>query len=103
MGKRKNKNAVKQVEDHEPLILEPPPVPKSKPSTRNHYVLMCFLLLIIVVGGPLLSWLCYQQQQSIDDLADTFSTMQMKFVKFQQQEGFGNAKVGPTVNLMEQL
>lgn len=89
MGKRKGKSGVKQ-EDQLPLILDPPVV-KSKP--RNHYVLMCFLLFIIVVGGPVLSWLCIQQQQSIDDLSETFTSMQMKFVKFQQQEGFGNSQV----------
>lgn len=89
MGKRKGKSNVKQ-EDEVPLVLDPPVV-KSKP--RNHYVLMCFLLFIIVVGGPVLSWLCYQQQQSIDDLSETFTSMQMKFVKFQQQEGIGNSQV----------
>lgn len=95
MGKRKGKSSVKQ-EDQVPLVLDPPVV-KSKP--RNHYVLMCFLLFIIVVGGPVLSWLCYQQQQSIDDLSETFTSMQIKFVKFQQQEGIGNTQVSQFYSL----
>ena len=89
MGKRKVKNNVKQ-EDQVPLVLDPPVV-KSKP--RNHYVLLCFLLFVVVVGGPLLSWLCYQQQQSIDDLAETVTSLQRKFVKFQQHDGAGNTQV----------
>ena len=62
----------------------------------NTFTLLFILFLMIVIGGAGISWVCFQQSQTITYLTDNFMGMQMKIVKLQasQEEIRQSNKVG---------
>ncbi|XP_036388106.1 putative uncharacterized protein DDB_G0287113 [Megalops cyprinoides] len=75
---RKGKNHIKRDENsfiHEAL--------ESEPRNGNLYVLLFILFLMLIVGGAVVVWFCHQQQQTITQLTENLTSMQMKVVKFQ--------------------
>ncbi|XP_030634074.1 FK506-binding protein 5 [Chanos chanos] len=98
MTKRKGKNSPKQ--DDSFLLLEP-----SVTESRglSEYVLPCILFLLIVVGVSSAGWFCSQQQQTIDSLSETLSSMQLRITKFQQQLGIDNAQLSGAKGIEERL
>ncbi|KAG7477823.1 hypothetical protein MATL_G00073690 [Megalops atlanticus] len=75
---RKGKNHIKRDENsfiHEAL--------ESEPRNGNLHVLLFILFLMLIVGGAVVVWFCHQQQQTITQLTENLTSMQIKVVKFQ--------------------
>ncbi|XP_068449670.1 ring-infected erythrocyte surface antigen-like [Clinocottus analis] len=91
MTKRKSK---KPQEEDTSILLEPS-VSQAKSKTSSHTTSKTPVLLFIVVftvGASMMGWFCAQQQESLDKLSVTFTTMQRKIANLQQvadaQTGF---------------
>ncbi|XP_041743540.2 protein Ycf2 [Coregonus clupeaformis] len=94
MTKRKSKTAANLNPEHEDnsFLIESHPVSKSR-GRVNQVALPCMLFLIVGIGGAAWGWFCLQQQQSIDQLSETFSAMQIRITKFQQQMGLRDTQM----------
>ncbi|KAM3621641.1 uncharacterized protein V6R79_013960 [Siganus canaliculatus] len=53
----------------------------------------CSMTLNIRVGASIMGWLCQQQQQSLDQLSESFATMQQRLTKLQQVMGKAGAQL----------
>lgn len=93
MARRRGKSSSKQDDG---LVLLEPSVGQSRGI--NDYVLPGALVLFILVGGSALGWFCSVQQQAIDDLSETMSTLQSRVTRVQQQLGTGSAQVGHSLD-----
>lgn len=94
MTKRKSKTAAnfKPEREDNSFLIESHPVSKSRRRV-NQVALPCMLFLMVAIGGASAGWFCLQQQQSIDQLSETFRAMQIRITKFQQQMGLRDAQM----------
>uniref|UniRef100_A0A4W5RHU1 Zgc:66479 n=1 Tax=Hucho hucho TaxID=62062 RepID=A0A4W5RHU1_9TELE len=94
MTKRKSKTAAnfKPEREDNSFLIESHPVSESR-GRVNRVALPCMLFLMVAIGGASASWFCLQQQQSIDQLSETFRAMQIRITKFQQQMGLRDAQI----------
>ena len=81
MAKRKPKKP--QQEDTS--ILLDSAVPQSKKRINSSAFSPALLFIIIfTVGASIMGWFCIQQQYSIDQLSDSFTTMQKRISNLKQ-------------------
>ncbi|XP_055773958.1 probable serine/threonine-protein kinase kinX [Salvelinus fontinalis] len=94
MTKRKSKTAAnfKPEREDNSFLIESHPVSESR-GRVNQVALPCMLFLMVAIGGASAGWFCLQQQQSIDQLSETFRDMQIRITKFQQQMGMRDAQM----------
>ncbi|KAM9534524.1 uncharacterized protein ACWYII_039420 [Salvelinus alpinus] len=94
MTKRKSKTAAnfKPEREDNSFLIESHPVSESR-GRVNQVALPCMLFLMVAIGGASAGWFCLQQQQSIDQLSETFRAMQIRITKFQQQMGMRDAQM----------
>uniref|UniRef100_A0A673ZF02 Zgc:66479 n=1 Tax=Salmo trutta TaxID=8032 RepID=A0A673ZF02_SALTR len=94
MTKRKSKTAAnfKPEREDNSFLIESHPVSESR-GRVNQLALPCMLFLMVAIGGASAGWFCLQQQQSIDQLSETFRAMQIRITKFQQQMGMREAQM----------
>lgn len=94
MTKRKSKTAAnfKPEREDNSFLIESHPVSESR-GRVNQLALPCMLFLMVAIGGASAGWFCLQQQQSIDQLSETFRAMEIRITKFQQQMGMREAQV----------
>ncbi|XP_057686013.1 myosin-4 [Corythoichthys intestinalis] len=80
---RKGKSNHKHEEDHVKSEI----VESEVRTGGSSYTLVLFLgLLVVVVGGATSAWFCYQQHQTLTQLTDTVTGLQMKVVKLQASQ-----------------
>eukprot|EP00063_Salmo_salar_P014444 XP_013989279.1 PREDICTED: neurofilament medium polypeptide-like [Salmo salar] len=94
MTKRKSKTAAnfKPEREDNSFLIESHPVSESR-GRVNQLALPCMLFLMVAIGGASAGWFCLQQQQSIDQLSETFRAMEIRITKFQQQMGMREAQM----------
>ncbi|XP_041638148.1 putative uncharacterized protein DDB_G0287113 [Cheilinus undulatus] len=80
MARRKAK---KPLTDDTSILLEPS-APQSKRRLSSYTSSALLFITIFVVGVSIMGWFCVWQQQSIEQLSDTFTTMQKRITNFQQ-------------------
>ncbi|XP_068568826.1 putative uncharacterized protein DDB_G0287113 [Cebidichthys violaceus] len=79
MAKRKSK---KPQEDTS-ILLESS-VSQSRSKINSHSSPALLFIIIFTIGASLMGWFCLQQQQSLDQLSESFTTMQKRITNLQQ-------------------
>ncbi|XP_018517381.1 neurofilament light polypeptide [Lates calcarifer] len=81
MARRK----LKKPQQEDTSILLESSVPQSRKRIKSSYVSPALLFLIVfTVGASIMGWFCMQQQQSLDQLSESFTTMQKQLTNLQQ-------------------
>ncbi|TNN45878.1 hypothetical protein EYF80_043910 [Liparis tanakae] len=81
MTKRKSK---KPQEEDTSILLEPH-VSQAKSKTNSNTSSSVWLFIVVfTAGASVMGWFCAQQQQSLDQLSETFTTMQKRVATLQR-------------------
>lgn len=80
MARRKSK---KPQQDDTSILLDQP-VPLSKRRINSYTSSALVFIVIFTVGVSIMGWFCAQQQQSLDQLTASFTTMERKITRLQQ-------------------
>ncbi|XP_067442777.1 putative uncharacterized protein DDB_G0287113 [Thunnus thynnus] len=80
MAKRKSK---KQQEDTSVLLEPSAQQSKRKIKSYASSVLLLFIITF-TIGASVMGWFCVQHQQTLDQLSESFTTMQNRITNFQQ-------------------
>ncbi|XP_037640506.1 FK506-binding protein 5 [Sebastes umbrosus] len=80
MAKRKSK---KPQEEDTSILLESS-VSQTKRRINSYNSPALLLIIIFTVGASTMGWFCVQQQQSLDQLSESFTTMQKRITSLQQ-------------------
>ncbi|XP_042349981.1 neurofilament light polypeptide-like [Plectropomus leopardus] len=101
MAKRKSK---KPQEEDTSILLEST-VSQSKKRINSHPNVTLALLFIIIfaVGASLMGWFCVQQQYSLDELSESFTTMQKRITNLQQVMVTRDAQIDTGLGVEERL
>lgn len=92
MARRRGKSSSStNKQDDSWLSLETSPVPSSG---FNEYFLPGVLFAIFTICGSGLTWVYMEQQQTIESLSETLTSVQTRINQLQQQIGDPNAQVG---------
>lgn len=98
MAKRKSKPGSKQ-EDGSYLIESS----AHQSGGTSSYVLPGLLFLIIAIGGSTLGVFCMQQQYNLDQLSESFTSMQTRITNFQHVLGMKDAQTHSEVQVEERI
>ncbi|XP_029286582.1 troponin T, skeletal muscle [Cottoperca gobio] len=99
MAKRKSK---KPQEEDTSILLESP-VSQSKGSKSSFNSSALLFVIIFTVGAAVMGWCCVQQQQNVDQLSETFTTMQKKITKLQQVMEMTYAQTDTGLDVKERI
>uniref|UniRef100_A0A8C3A3C8 Zgc:66479 n=1 Tax=Cyclopterus lumpus TaxID=8103 RepID=A0A8C3A3C8_CYCLU len=80
MTKRKSKKP----QDDTSILLEPSVSQAESKTNANTCSPALLFVVVFTVGASVMGWFCAQQQQSLDQLSDTFTTMQNRVANLQQ-------------------
>ncbi|XP_035517527.1 neurofilament medium polypeptide-like [Morone saxatilis] len=59
-------------------------VPQSRNKTNSYASSALLFIIIFTVGASIMGWCCAQQQHSLDQLSESFTTMQKRITNLQQ-------------------
>lgn len=66
------------------MLLESSSVSQSKKRIKSYASPALLFIIIFTVGASIMGWFCVQQQQSLDQLSESFVTMQRRLTNLQQ-------------------